>query len=962
MKRCVRSFLVAALAGAFAGGCLFSSEQDAINGLQVNWLDTAFGVDKPPVFGWRMSSKRIGAAQRAYRLTVAEDEAFTRIVWDSGRVKSQLSAGIPYSGTTFATATRYWWRVEVEAENGARLVSLPSWFETGIGGGDGWERSKWIMPKAGDAAKSHPAIALRKIIQNPKPVTSVKWYVTGLGVFEAYVNGRPVTNIGTDGKAAHDELKPGCTDAFTAKQYFSYDITHLFDTREGARNVLAAVVTKGWWSDAIVGKPRGSREAFRGELVVRFADGSVARKGTDESWDAAFAGPVQNAEIHLGEVYDARVDSDWMRGGKLDAAWGKAVENTEFKGVIRALQGPPVRVREYDEQIPREIYVYKGATQVTNGQFGVVEKLRDYRDGQRIRLDAGETLIVDFGQNAAGWEDFLVTGAWGAQLTIRHAEMLNDGKGLKARGNDGPEGSAYLSNLRRAYAGTKYTLSGKGVEHYHPAFSFYGFRYLSVTTSARVEFLRFRQSVVSSVIPGSETGYLRTDDESVNRLIQNCLWGQYSNYLSIPTDCPQRDERAGWTADTQVFSAAAAYNAVSYGFLSKFMGDLRDTQAANGEYISAAPRACYGRAYGRVGWSDAGIIIPYNMWKAYGDTTILRENFDSMLKYIDRLAADPEMPRVGYGDWLSLERNEKEYQKILVAAYRVWDFRMMASMAEALGNDAVVNRCSRLANKATAAFRAEYLKEDGTVKDEYKSQTAYLFTLFLQLNPTPESRAATLDALLANIKEHGDKLATGFLGTAILLNTLTEAGRTDVAYTLLLQHGYPSWLYSVDQGATTMWERWNSYTLDKGFGNAGMNSFNHYAYGAVLEWMFATMAGIRCHTAEPGYPSFQLMPHPDPRLHKVDAAYRSPYGRIVSNWRYLDEGGWSYYAEIPANSTAIVLLPCPNGEKVTINGKHPSKVSWKTDGLKYMGILNMGPHGNCAAIGTLATRFTATVR
>ena len=957
MKSCVRSILSAAVFGAFAGGCLFSQEQDAVCGLQVNWLDTAFGVDKPPVFGWRMSSKRIGAAQRAYRLSVAKDAAFTKVVWDSGRVESPLSAGIPCPGFSFAPATRYWWRVEVETEKGGRLASAPSWFETGIGGDDGWARSKWIMPKADDAAKSHPAIALRKIVQNPKAVANVKWFVSGLGVFEAYVNGRAVTNVETDGGVAHDELKPGFTDALATRQYFSYDITHLFDTREGARNVLAAVVTKGWWSDAIVGKPRGGCEAFRSQLVVRFADGSVALKGTDESWDAAFAGPVQNAEIHLGEVYDARQKTDWMRGGRLDEAWGKAVENTEFKGAIRALQGPPARVRERDEQIPREMYVYKDVAEATSNQYGVVTKLRDYRDGQKIRLDAGETLVIDFGQNAAGWEDFLVSGAPGAQLTIRHAEMLNDGNGLKSRGNDGPEGSVYLRNLRRAYAGTKYTLSGEGVERYHPSFTFYGFRYLSVTASARVEFLKFRQTVVSSVIPGSNTSYLLTNDESLNRLVKNCLWGQYSNYLSVPTDCPQRDERAGWTADTQVFSPAAAYNAVSYGFLAKYMGDLRDTQTKEGEYLSAAPRACYGRSSGRVGWSDAGVIIPYNMWKAYGDTTILRENFDSMRRYIERLASDKGTPHVGYGDWLSPERNEKEYQKIIVAAYRVWDFRLMAEMADALGETAFAKRCSGLADQAAADFRAGFLKGDGTVKDEYKAQTAYLFTLFLDLNPTAESRAATLAALLANIKQRGDRLATGFLGTAILLNTLTKAGRTDVAYSLLLQHGCPSWLYSVDQGATTMWERWDSYTHEKGFGSAGMNSFNHYAYGAVLEWMFATMAGIRYHAAAPGYRSFVLSPHPDPRLHKVDAAYRSPYGRIVSNWRFLDEDGWSYYAEIPANSEAIVLLPCPNGEKVTVNGKPTSRVTLEEDGLSYIGM-----QSGCAAFKAVATRFTANIR
>jgi alpha-L-rhamnosidase len=395
----------------------------------------------------------------------------------------------------------------------------------------------------------------------------------------------------------------------------------------------------------------------------------------------------------------------------------------------------------------------------------------------------------------------------------------------------------------------------------------------------------------------------------------------YSNYLSVPTDCPQRDERVGWTADTQVFAPAAAYFADVYSFLAKWMGDMRDSQSQAGCFPWVAPES---NAPGyTIGWTDAGVIVPYILWRRYGETAVVDENWEAMERYMAYVKARADIDPQPFGDWLSYEygkdmkwlsservKQQLPRKKFLSYAYRIWIDRMMAEMAKATGRDDQASLYRRREAEDVAAFRSSCLAADGTILPECDGQCSALYALYLDLMPDANAKKAVCKALRENFRAHGDCLQTGFLGTAILLDAVTY-GMEDpaLAYTLLLQDKNPSWLYSVDQGATTAWERWNSYTKEHGFGPASMNSFNHYAYGAVASWMVSAMAGIRDDPASPGFKRFVLAPVPDARIGSVSAAFVSPYGEIRSAWRYEGDGSWVWTFAVPANSSALVTLP-----------------------------------------------------
>jgi hypothetical protein len=917
------------IAGCIAGGLLTGCGvmNDLTGGtrtadLRTDWAVEPVGVDNAPSFSWKMLSFRTGASQQAYQVRVWEGKI---LKWDSGVVKSDKSVGIQYQGSALKPAMKYVWDVKVQDGRGKWLAAEKAGFETGLLTPDGWKGSEWISPAKKGAVDS---AAFRKTFRNAKAVADAKWFVTGLGVFDAYVNGKPVSRILPSGREVRDVLKPGLTQRNRCRHYFTYDVTRQMNCAANAENVFAAIVTGGWWRDAIVSN-YGKESAFRAVLLVRYADGTEARFGTGTNWMAAHAGPVVQASIYDGEVYDARMGTDWLRGGTLGAEWEPAVINTEFAGEIRSLQGPSIRVRDDLELTPKQVYVIKGATGADNDKFGVATIVRRYADGEKFVVNPGEELVVDLGQNAAGWPCFTVSGAEGTVLTIRHAEMLNDKEGIKKRGNDGPEGSPYVANLRGIRASIVYTLAGRESETYHPGFSFFGYRYLGIKTTQPVTFSKIRGQVVTSIPYGGDLGRLVTDNSLVNQLYSNVRWGQYSNYLSVPTDCPQRNERMGWTADTQVFSTAAAYNAMVYGFLSKWMGDMRDDQLENGAYPSVAPYSAYGQEGAVTGWADAGVIVPYNMYKMFGDAAILRDNWASMERYMAHIAEHNGPDRQNYGDWLAYERNDMDIKMYLAASYYVWDSKMMKEMAAALGKPDAVAKYTAMEQKARDFFRGRYLNADGTIQQKYRCQTASIFALYLDVNEGA-AKAATLDDLVNNIKAHGDKLQTGFLGTSILMDTLTKMGRTDVAYTLLLQRGNPSWLYSVDQGATTIWERWNSYVKETGFGDVGMNSFNHYAYGAVASWMYSTMAGIGYDVTNPGFKNILLAPKPDSRIGKVNCSYESAYGTIVSKWVF-DGGTWKYEAKTPANTSATLTLP--PAKAITVNGKAPEALTLDRNGL-----------------------------
>ena len=774
-------------------------------------------------------------------------------------------------------------------------------------------------------------------VTNGKKVVSAKWMTAALGVFQLHANGRPV---------GEEFLKPGFTHPQKTKISFTYDITDAINTKAGAINELSAQVTPGWWADKIVSPANrmgmtGRKCAFRSVLELSYADGTTERFGTDTvKWKAGIAGPVKHAGIFDGEEYDARE----LPGFLVPELLGAPEVNTEFGGRIFPSAGAEVYLRRDLELRPVEAYVWQGVEGQTPEAFGKVVITKNFKPGKEITLLPGETLVVDFGQNCAGVPLFSFKADEGTVLTCLPSEILNDGNGAKSRGMDGPEGSCHRLNLRIPDEIKAVYTFGKdrGYTSYHPSCTFFGYRYISVTASGKVKIRSVSSIPVSSISRELETGTLATGNELVNKLISNTIWGQRSNYLSVPTDCPQRNERLGWTADTQVFAETGSFFANTLPFFHKWMRDMRDTQSPTGSFPGVAPLAQYGRNMMRLGWADAGIIVPWTVWKQYGDASIIEENWDSMEKFIshvdetcyDHEALKKENGNYQWADWVSYEPLESNggsaftrdaagkrvplpdavaYWNYLGACYWALDADMMRDMAAATGRDAAPY--VQMAARARKYIRQSFLTPDGRFVTEILNtmQTPVLFALKCGILGA-EEKEAVIARLKENFAAHGGCLQTGFLGTSILMETLTENGLSDIAYDLLFQRKNPSWIYSIDNGATTIWERWNSYTKESGMGPKGMNSFNHYAYGCVCGWIWKTAAGIASDPALPGFKHIIMAPVPDRRLGLVEAEYKSAAGLIKSSWRYEgDEWVWQF--TVPEGSTATVTLPGETASK-----------------------------------------------
>ena len=829
-----------------------------------------------------------------------------------------------------------------------------------------WETCEWISVKdaptfdgkvQGDSRAADGTSWFVGRAVNAKKVVRAKWMVAGLGVFNVFVNGKPV---------GADFLKPGFTDNRKTKYAFTYDVTKLLKTAAGEENVLAAEVSAGWWRDKIcsVGGVQGfagRKSAFRGVLELTYEDGSKKLVGSNVTdWKCGIAGPVTHAAIFDGEEYDARIKKPYFGEGLL----ALPERNDEFRGKVFPTVGAEIRLRCDLAMAPVEAYCWKGTTGANDKAgrekvFGKVVKTRTFDVSDALEIVPGETLIVDFGQNCSGVPYFEFEAAEGTVLTALPGEMLNEANGERARGNDGPAGSLYRENLRMPSRGMRlvYTFAGTGVERYLPQYTFFGYRYVSLTATGAVTFRTFRSVPVTSIKKCLERGSIETGDADVNRLIKNVYWGQLSNYLSVTTDCPQRNERLGWTADTQVFVEAGTFNADTAAFFHKWMRDMRDAQDARGGFPGVAPFAQYGNNPMRIGWADAGVIVPYQVWKQFGDVQIVDENWAAMEKYVARVnetkyqtaLLKDECGWYQWADWLSyekleswgggaFEKDEKGRRKgpkqeallywdYLGACYWMWDAQMMATMAKATGRDAA--KYEKMTSEAKAYLKDRFFKTaDGMILEVFREmQTPALFALKFGL-VEGEAKRATIAALRQNIAAHGDCLQTGFLGTSILMDTLTENGMVDIAYTLLLQHKNPSWLYSVDQGATTIWERWNGYVKATGFGPVGMNSFNHYAYGAVLAWIYKTAAGIAADPAAPGFKNVVMAPKPDKRLGHVTASYQTPHGLVKSAWRYEGDR-WVWDFTVPEGATASVTLPGETAAKTYPAGTHHVEVIGK---------------------------------
>ncbi|MDD6765711.1 MAG: family 78 glycoside hydrolase catalytic domain [bacterium] len=773
-------------------------------------------------------------------------------------------------------------------------------------------------------------------LKNEKKVTAARWMTTGLGVYELYVNGKLIGD---------EILKPGFTHYAKTKRSFTYDITQAISTQAGAENLLAVQVTPGWWADKIITPGGhdgmiGKKVAFRGVVELTFDDGSKQYYGSNTTdWKAGIAGPVKHAAIFDGEEYDARE----VPGYENLQALATPEKNTEFNGEILPSDGAEIYLRHDLALNPQKAYNWKGVTGESETDFGKVVVTKEYQPGEEMVILPGETLVVDFGQNCAGVPSFLFSAKAGTKLTCLPAELLNDGNGSKERGMDGPEGSCHRTNLRTPDYGMQlfYTFADKaGYVAFHPQSTFYGYRFVSITATDEVHIKQLQSIPVTSITKEMEIGTITTGNDLINRLIANTVWGQRSNYLSVPTDCPQRNERLGWTADTQVFSETGTFFANTKKFFHKWMRDMRDTQHELGGFPGVAPEAQYGclhdNSMSRLGWSDAGVIVPWVVWKQFNDKQIVDENWAAMEKLLNHLtetkynhqAMAAENGNYQWADWLSYEPLEscggginmtdakgktvrnpdtEPYWNYLCASYWAMDAGMMRDMAQATGRDAA--KYAAIEQEAKQYLRDEFLNADGTFKTAILNtmQTPALFAL---KNGLVEGKAKEdmIARLRQNFADHGNCLQTGFLGTSILMATLTDNGMVDIAYELLFQRKNPSWLYSVDNGATTIWERWNSYMLDKGMGPKGMNSFNHYAYGCVCEWIWETAAGIATALDKPGFQHIIMKPVPDKRLGYLKASYQSAAGLIKSEWKYEGDQ-WIWDFTIPEGATASVTLP-----------------------------------------------------
>ena len=740
-----------------------------------------------------------------------------------------------------------------------------------------------------------------------------KLYFTALGCVDIFLNGKRLEGV---------EMKPGWSSYDKRTLYMEEDISDLLVS---GRNRILAVASAGWYTGRIAGERYGDDPPA--VMLSITADGKTAVE-TDESWKCTVGGQIRTADIWDGEYCDmneANYAAISCADYELDDEWENA-EIYTYDGEITPFIGSKIKVRDSLALKPQKLTVSDGITY--NGtHYGKIHVCEE-NAALPFTLRVGQKLTVDIGQETVGWLKIRIKAAKGTEIKLRYAEFLND-SGDMNRGNDGPEGSVYTINLRSALGKGIYVTGSDEIVEYKPTFTFYGYRYVELVADSDVEFFDLTAEIVGN--DNIETGKIETSNPLVNKLFSNALWGQRSNYVSVPTDCPQRDERLGWTGDAQAFSTTAAYNANVYGFFRKWMQDMRDSQSESGGYADVNPRVGCCSSEDACAWGDAGVIIPYNLYKLYGDDTMIKEHFDSMDKYVtglvDKYGYSGPIPR--YGDWLAYDWCDN---KFISSAYFVHDIDMMIYMCGIAGRNDRIDYYKDLRVKAYSYFCDNFMADGVPVE---KTQCNKIIALAFGLLDA-ENEPKVADALAQQIKDNGDRLSCGFLGTYNLCPTLSKFGKDKTAYNLLLQRNEPSWLYSIDQGATTIWERWNSYTKEKGFGDVGMNSFNHYAYGAVVEWMYRYMAGIEA--IEPGFGKFSLCPRIDMRaadelpegqenIKWVKAEFNSVKGLIKSEWN--TENGLIYKCSVPEGTTAELKLPVVS-DTISVNG-----TAQKTDSASF---------------------------
>ena len=847
--------------------------------LRCNYLTDPLGVHDPaPRLSWKLADAgRRGARQTAYRILVSSRRHGGPDLWDSGRVKSDATTQLPYRGRALVARERAWWRVQSWDERNRRSESAPAFWEAGLLARGDWSGS-WIQaPFAGGLESGTPSPYLRAAFPVRKKIVSARLYVTALGLYEFYLNGRRVGD---------DIFTPGWTEYARRVQYQVYDVTRLIRPGE---NAAGAILGDGWYCGHVGWFPRqyyGDRPRLLAQLELRHADGTTRTVATDGSWKVA-AGPIRENDLIHGETHDARLEMPgWALPRFDDAAWAPAAVFPFPDIEISPRLGPPVR-----------------ATQ----------ELKPVAPPRKLPAWPSPVWIYDLGQNLVGRVRLRVRGAAGQVVRLRFAEVLN------------PDGTLYTDNLRAARQTDRLILRGDPAgETWEPRFTFHGFRYVELS-GPRTDPL---PGAVTAIVLHSDTprtGTFACSDPLVNRLQRNIDWSLRANFLEVPTDCPQRDERMGWMGDAQIICRTGAGNRDLAAFFNKWQRDIADAQLPDGGMPSIAPHVATVEREGGPAWADAAVICPWTIYLCYGDTALLARHFDSLRRFVASLErkskklirSHPDSPGfAGYGDWLALDGSGKTDggtpKDLIGTAFFARSADLVARMARVLGRAEDAARHQRLFERVRRAFRRRFLTADGLVSS--LTQTGYVLALHFDLAPAA-LRPRLLAELVRDIEGRGGKLSTGLVGTPYLPHVLSENGRPDLAYRLLHQKQWPSWLYAVTQGATTIWERWDGWTHDKGFQDKGMNSFNHYAYGAIGAWLYAAVAGIDLDPDRPGYKHIRLAPRPGGSLTSARGTLESPHGKIVSAWK-IRPGHFEWEVVVPPNTTATATFPVPNTARI----------------------------------------------
>lgn len=855
------------------------------NGLTEN-LTNPIGVEtRQPRFSWQLISDGRNVLQTGYEIRVGSNALHVAsgkgLVWNSGRVASDSSVHVAYKGTTLQSGTRYHWQVRVWDNKGkASAWSTPSYFQMGLLNPSDW-KAAWIEPGYPEDSVLRPSPLFRKSFTSSKKVQSATAYITSHGMYEAHINNKRVGDA---------YLTPGWTSYNKQLQYQVYDVTGL--VKQGP-NAVGVALGSGWYRGNLawdgLKNVYGKDIALLFQLQLNYTDGTTETIVSDESWKSS-TGEIRYSEIYHGETIDARQKKNgWTEAGYNDANWSGVKVAAHPMNVLVATYNEPIRKKETFQPV----------------------KIFTTPRGEKV---------IDFGQNLVGWVVIKARGRSGDTIRINHAEVLDK------------QGNFYTENLRAAKSEGNYILRGEAEEVFEPHFTFHGFRYIKVTGYPG-ELRPENFTAVALYSDMKPTGIFTSSNPLINQLQHNIVWGQKGNFLDVPTDCPQRDERLGWTGDAQVFARTASFNMDVNNFFAKWLKDVAADQLPNGSVPFVVPNVLGQGAAGSAGWADVATIVPWNMYTVYGDKRLLEDQYPSMkgwVKYMTDSSRNYLWNKgFHFGDWLSymqdndlMGRSAITDKYLIAQCFYAHSTQLLINAAKVLGRNEDLANYTALLRNIKEAFVKEYVTPTGRLVSG--TQTAYVLALHFDMLPD-NIREQAADRLVENIRSYGNHISTGFLGTPYICHVLSRYGKTDVAYDLLLQETFPSWLYPVKMGATTIWERWNGIRPDSTFEPASMNSFNHYAYGAIGDWMYRQMVGLNTDEESVGFKKIKIQPHIGGNFTYASATYQTRYGKLSSGWK-VENGKLLVDAIIPPNTTATIYIPAGSAETVVEGGKKLSTI------------------------------------